>query len=217
MQKPKVRPRLEPVRPVASASKAVVAPAAAPPRPAAPPLTAAEVFRQHAARIYNLAKRMLRNEADIDDVTQEVLLQVVRKLDSFRGESELNTWLHRVTVNAVLLHRRKHAPRLAREVQAPLENLDGTGRPVASGNGRLGRPDRRALDRELRGQIEEAIDRLPEIYRDIFVLADIEDLPNADIGAALGLSLPAVKSRLHRARLLLRDALAPHLPEDFPR
>jgi RNA polymerase sigma-70 factor (ECF subfamily) len=178
---------------------------------------AAEVFLQHVPRIYNLARRMLENEADLEDVVQDVLVQVVRKLDSFRGECEVTTWLHRVTVNAVLLHRRRNAPRLARQVQVPLEQALDAGRPPRSCLGPAGgRPDQQAQDRELHRLVERAIARLPDLYRDALVLSDVEGLPNAEIGEALGLSLPAVKSRLHRARLLLRDALAPHFREGLP-
>jgi RNA polymerase sigma-70 factor (ECF subfamily) len=180
--------------------------------PVAPALTPERVFREHASRIYNLARRMLSNEADVEDVTQEVLLQVVRKLDTFRGEAELTTWLHRVTVNACLVHRRKQAPQLARQISAPVEEVAEQGHAVAA-PACAPAPDHQAQCRETRRLIEHAINRLPEMYRDTFVLADIEGLANAEVGAALGISLPAVKSRLHRARLLLRDALAPHFAE----
>ena len=203
-----VRPRrLPPCRPVAAA------PAQAQPRPESP--HAADVFRQHAPRIYNLARRLLANEADVEDVVQDVLLQVVRKLDSFRGQCELTTWLHRVTVNAALLHRRKRAPQLAREVSAPLGDVADHGRPASAAQAARNLPERQAEARELRQLIERAISQLPEMYRDAFVLSDVEGLPNAEIGLALGLSLPAVKSRLHRARLLLRDALAPYFGEEL--
>src|SRR5438132_11956381 len=85
----------------------------------APPLTAEQVFRDHAPRVYNLARRMLGNDADAEDVTQDVLLQVVRKLDTFRGESAFPTWLHRVTVNAALAHRRKRASREQHQSKEP--------------------------------------------------------------------------------------------------
>src|SRR6476469_9205310 len=77
----------------------------------ASPVTPELVFRDYAPRIYHIARRMLGNDADAEDVTQDVLLQVIRKLDTFRGESVLGTWLHRVTVNAALAHRRKRARR----------------------------------------------------------------------------------------------------------
>jgi len=180
--------------------------------PPTPPekLTPELVFREYAPRIYNLARRMLGNDADAEDVTQDVLLQVVRKLDTFRGESQIATWLHRVTVNAALAHRQKRATRQKREGGEADEEAMATAEP-ASGSGRWNvSPDEPVLAAEQAEVIERAINRLPEPFRDVYVLADVEGLPNAEIGEMLGLSVPAVKSRLHRARLRMRDALAPH-------
>lgn len=181
-----------------------------------PPLTADRVFRDYAPRVYNLARRMLGNDADAEDVTQDVLLQVVRKLDTFRGESAFPTWLHRVTVNAALAHRRKRANRQAHHSGEPLDAVldDGHGQPHPSSLKPWSvSPDRPVLDAEDHEVIERSIAELPETYRDVYVLADVEGLPNAEIADHLGLSVAAVKSRLHRARLLMRDALAPHFEE----
>src|SRR5436305_12029386 len=95
------------------------------------PLTADRVFRDYAPRVYNLARRMLGNDADAEDVTQDVLLQVVRKLDTFRGESAFPTWLHRVTVNTALAHRRKRATRQAHQSGESLDAVlnDGYAHP----------------------------------------------------------------------------------------
>jgi RNA polymerase sigma-70 factor (ECF subfamily) len=181
--------------------------------PAPAVLDPEDVFRRHSPRIYSLARRMLGNEADVEDVVQEVLLQVVRKLDTFGGRAALTTWLHRVTVNCALLHRRKNATRGAREVHAPLELLAERARTPAGAPERGPRPEQAALDRELRRQIERAVERLPEVYRDAFVLSDVQGLATAEVARALGLSLPAAKSRLHRARLRVRRALAPYVGE----
>jgi RNA polymerase sigma-70 factor (ECF subfamily) len=108
-----------------------------------------------------------------------------------------------------LVHRRKHGPRRARETSTPVEDvLDSCRRcrPAAC-------PSSPVLAREARGLIEEAMHQLPEMYRDAFVLADVQGLANAEVAEALGLSVAAVKSRLHRARLLLRNALAAYYPE----
>src|SRR5438093_8909096 len=86
-------------------------------------LTPERVFRDYAPRVYTLARRMLGNDADAEDVTQDVLLQVVRKLDTFRGESDFFTWLHRITVNAALAHRGKRARRQEHETHDPLDDL----------------------------------------------------------------------------------------------
>jgi RNA polymerase sigma-70 factor (ECF subfamily) len=175
-----------------------------------PEITVEQICREHATRIYNLARRMLDNDADAEDVTQEVLLQVVRKLDGFRRESDVTTWLHRIVVNTALAHRRKCARRPERQLPDVPEYILDRGararafRPSAPG------PDQQVLDRETRRLIEDAIATLPQAYRNVYVLADLEGLPNADVCAALGLGLAAVKSRLHRARHMLREALAPH-------
>jgi RNA polymerase sigma-70 factor (ECF subfamily) len=165
------------------------------------------VYRQYATRIYAVAFRMLGSPADAEDVTQEVLLQVVRRLDTFRGESSLHTWLYRVTVNAVLALRRKRAGCHEWQITADdAQPAAGRSRPAPP-------PEAAVLGGELRDHLDRAIRRLPEFYRDVFILADVEQLSNAEIGRMLGLSLPAVKSRLHRARLLLREALQPYFAE----
>src|SRR5438874_10825662 len=95
-------------------------------------LTPDQVFRDYAPRVFGLARRMLGNDADAEDVTQDVLLQVVRKLDTFRGEADITTWLHRVTVNAALAHRAKRARREERELHDPLELFSENGYHAAS-------------------------------------------------------------------------------------
>jgi RNA polymerase sigma-70 factor (ECF subfamily) len=176
-------------------------------------LTAEQVFVQYAPRVYNLARRMLGNATDAEDVTQEVFLQVVRKLPTFRGEAAFPTWLYRVTVNAALAYRRHRAVRAAHHVRDPLEDFLESGQHRAPVRRWVAAPEKAALDRETHQLIEDAIARLPDIYRDVYVLADVEELPNAQVAELLGLSVAAAKSRLHRARLLLRAALAPHFEE----
>jgi RNA polymerase sigma-70 factor (ECF subfamily) len=176
----------------------------------APKVTPELVFREYAPRIYHIARRMLGNDADAEDVTQDVLLQVIRKLDTFRGDAQLTTWLHRVTVNAALAYRQKRANRQKHEVhETPEESLEvaPAGSPVKRWN--VG-PEEPVLAAEQAHVIEMAIGELPGPFRDVYVLADVEGLPNSEIADMLGLSVPAVKSRLHRARLRMRDSLAPH-------
>ena len=176
-------------------------------------LTPTAVYEKYAPRIYHLARRMLGNDADAEDVTQEALLQVVRKLHTFRGEAAFPTWLHRVTVNAALNYRRKRAQQEDHRTRDPLELFTDEGRHRTPVKRWAMAPEKRALDKETAQVIEKAIARLPAIYRDVYVLADVEGLPNAEIADALGLSVMAVKSRLHRARLLMREALAPYFEE----
>jgi RNA polymerase sigma-70 factor (ECF subfamily) len=181
------------------------------PTPDDGPVTAETVFRDYAPRIYHIARRMLGNDADAEDVAQDVLLQVIRKLDTFRGESALGTWLHRVTVNAALAHRQKRATRQKREGgEAVVDELTDAGLPSGPVKRWNTSPDEPVLAAEQAALIEDAITRLPAPFRDVYVLADVEGMPNAEIADLLGLSVPAVKSRLHRARMRMRDALAPH-------
>src|SRR6516165_7047974 len=111
-------------------------------------LTPERVFRDYAPRIYNLARRMLSNDADAEDVTQDVLLQVVRKLGTFRGEAAFPTWLHRVTVNAALAHRRKRASREEHRLRDPLESLFEDGKLAVPVRKWSIRPEQAVLDRE---------------------------------------------------------------------
>jgi RNA polymerase sigma-70 factor, ECF subfamily len=166
-------------------------------------LTAEQVYHAYGPRVYNMARKMVSNEKDAEDVTQDVFLQVVRKLPTFRGEAALPTWLHRVTVNAALAHRRKRALRQHGEPDSPFEELPGAGFT----------PEEVLIDEEQQRLLNEAIAGLSDTYRNVLVLSDLEGLSDAAIGARLGLSVPAVKSRLHRARLLLRDRLAPYFEE----
>lgn len=183
---------------------------------AAPP-PVEEILRDHAPRVYNLARRILGNDADAEDVTQEVLVQVLQKLQTFRGEASFATWLHRITVNAALAHRRKRSYREEGRVHAELEKVFEEQvqhlKPVRRWSVR---PDEEVLDGERQRVIESAISQLPENYRDVYVLADVEGLPNVEVADILGLHVPGVKSRLHRARLMLRDSLAPYFEEVSP-
>jgi RNA polymerase sigma-70 factor (ECF subfamily) len=168
------------------------------------------VFRKYASRIYHLAKRLLGNATDAEDVVQEVLLQVLRKLNTFRGESALWTWLYRVTVNIALRYRQKRATREEHQLHIPMEEFSSQGEHLVPVHHWVTEPEQEALDHETQQLLEAAIARLPETYRDVLVLADAEGLPNAEIAGLLGLHVPVVKSRLHRARQLLRKTLAPH-------
>jgi RNA polymerase sigma-70 factor (ECF subfamily) len=175
------------------------------------PLSAEQVYHDYAPRVYSMARRMVASDVDAEDVTQDVLLQVVRKLPTFRGDSAFPTWLHRVTVNAALSHRRRQAVREEHGLGVSLEAYGEDGPFAQAAQRRMLPPEEQAAGREVRQLIQQAIDALPQAYRQVFVLADVEGLPNADIAEVMQMSLPAVKSRLHRARSMLREALAPRL------
>lgn len=171
-----------------------------------------DVYHQHAPRVYNLARKMVNNDDDAEDITQDVLLQVVRKLPTFRGESALPTWLHRVTVNAALQHRRKKAVRDDVMHHTEEEDLLEGGQP-RSDSSWMSTPDEQLEARELSRLIHRAIKELPEKYRKVFILSELEGQPNAEIAQLLDISLPAVKSRIHRARSMMKERLSPYFEE----
>ena len=175
-----------------------------------------ELVQRHQEKVYALALRLLRDPADAEEVVQETFLAALEKLPGFRGEAAFTTWLHRVAANGALmrLRRRRRAPEVATE--QPLEEL----LPRFDAHGRIDsgvrhdwskRADEQLADREVRLAIEEAVQNLPEDYRIVFLLRDVEGLSSEEMAGLLGISVAAVKSRLHRARLALREKLGSHL------
>ncbi len=178
--------------------------------------TAEHLFRDYAPRVYRLARHLVGNDADAEDVTQDVFVQVLRKLPTFRAEAALPTWLYRVAVNAALACRRRRAAQTRHQVSGDPTDLAADGRHLVLGQDRANRPLDGAVDHEQHQLIAEAVARLPEEYRDVYVLADLEDLSCPQIAEIFGLSTAAVKSRLHRARLCMRRALAPYFAPKPP-
>ena len=158
--------------------------------------------------IHRVARRFLSDARDAEEIVQDVLLIVVQKIQTFKGESAFSSWLYRVTVNAAYgrLRARRSRPEVSLEPLLPAFDEAGRhARPIADWSAQLGDP---AVAREARAAIETSLNRLPEEYRIVIVLRDVEGLSNEEVAATLGLSIPAVKSRLHRGRLVLRHALA---------
>ena len=155
-----------------------------------------ELFKLHGRRVYAVCFRMTGNSADAEDLTQEVFVQVFRALDSFRGEASFTTWLHRLTVNQVLMHFRKKRSRR--------EHLTEDGQLPEQSVGRSLRKSSTVLDRLA---LDEAILKLSPGYRAVFILHDIEGLNHLEIANVLGSSVGTTKSQLHKARMKLRKLL----------
>lgn len=172
------------------------------------------LLRRYQAKIYGMSVRMLRNTHDAEEVLQDVALTLFRKAGTFRGEAAVSSWVYRITMNACLmtLRRRPKVPMLPLEEElGPAMNDDGmVVEPIADWT-QIPRDE--ASRRELVGRIEAAAARLPPEYRMVFVLRDVEGLSADEACAISGLSLPALKSRLHRARLFLRKSLADVMAE----
>ena len=159
------------------------------------------LYDRHKRRVYSLCLRMTANTAEAEDLTQEAFLQLYRKIGTFRGESAFSTWLHRLSVNVVLMHLRRKS--------LPVVSLEET---TQGGEDDTPKRDFGAEDLALAGsidrlQLQKAVDNLPPGYRTIFVLHDIEGYEHNEIATLVGCSIGNSKSQLHKARMKLRDLL----------
>ncbi len=159
------------------------------------------LYSAHKRRVYSLCLRMLGNVAEAEDLTQESFLQLHRKIASFRGDSAFSTWLHRLTINVVLMHLRRKGLNLISLDEA--QDATAERGPARS----FGAPDLRLNGTIDRLTLEKALEDLPLGYRTIFVLHDIEGLEHNEIAAQLECSVGNSKSQLHKARMKLREAL----------
>jgi RNA polymerase sigma-70 factor (ECF subfamily) len=159
------------------------------------------LYDRHKRRVYSLCLRMTANTAEAEDLTQEAFLQLYRKIATFRGESAFSTWLHRLSVNVVLMHLRKKA--------LPVVSLEETTQP---GEEDTPKKDFGAEDVALAGsidrlQLQRAVESLPPGYRMIFLLHDVQGYEHNEIAKIVGCSIGNSKSQLHKARMKLRDLL----------
>ncbi|MCB0317212.1 MAG: sigma-70 family RNA polymerase sigma factor [Bdellovibrionales bacterium] len=164
-----------------------------------------EIINRYSDKAYSLATRFTKNKQDAEEVLQDVFTTVYRKIDSFEGKSSFSSWLYRVTVNASLMKIRKRnqdkSILLEEAVADPANSL------ILKTDSR-NNADEITARKELLRIMEEAITSLPDEYRPVFILRDIDGLSSKEVSKILKLSVPAVKSRLHRSRLLLRRKLA---------
>jgi len=172
-----------------------------------------ELVRRHEKKIYNLAYKIMGNKEDASDVLQETFLQAFKKLPGFKSKAKFSTWLYRIAVNICLMRKRKQkkiktvsldVPILTKqedEIRRELRD-DWSKSPLAS-----------LESEEVKRALSNAIDLLPEEYRTVFLLRGINGFSNEEVANALKISVPAVKSRLHRARLFLRDKLSEYFKE----
>jgi len=167
-----------------------------------------ELVKRYEKKIYNLAYRIMGNKEDASDVLQETFLQAFKKLAGFKGKAKFSTWLYRIAVNICLMRKRKRkkmeiisldVPILTKKEDEMKRELrdDWSESPLAT-----------LENKEVKKTLSEAIDLLPEEYRTVFLLRGLNGMSNEEVAEVLKISLPAVKSRLHRARLFLRDRLS---------
>jgi len=174
------------------------------------------LIAQHGTMLYRVALRFMGQRQDAEEVLQEALLNVYEKVDTFDQRAAFTSWLYRIVVNTSLM-------RLRAKSRRPEELLDTSGPPFTT-EGRHARevgawalaPEDTLLRQEALVHLEQAIARLPDLYRAVYVLAEIEGLRHEEIATILGITVSTAKTRLHRARLLLREALANYFDERIP-
>jgi len=170
------------------------------------------IFNRYSAKLYNVAQRILGEVADAEEVIQDVFWTAFRKAKSFRGTAQFSTWLYRLTVNAALgkIRRSKKNKEVEYEDYLPKFQQDGhhSVRPVVDWSDTL---DEKYAERELQQLLNDALDHLKPVDKSAIVLSDMEGMSDKEIAVMLGLTVSAVKTRLHRARLFLRGKLSVHL------
>ena len=166
------------------------------------------LYQLHGRRVYALCLRMVGNPSDAEDLMQEAFLQLFRKIGTFRGESAFSTWLHRMTVNVVLMRLRKKS--------LPVTSLEEATEPDEESAGPrkdVGAPDLRLSGAVDRVNLERSIGKLPPGYRTVFVLHDVQGYEHNEIAGIMGCSVGNSKSQLHKARTKLRDLLQEEIRE----
>jgi len=155
------------------------------------------IYQRYHRRTYSLTLRMTSSQTEAEDLTQEVFIQLFRKVGSFRGDSAFSTWLHRLTVNQVLMHFRRRSvknEKTSDDGEMPEQTVNGTANPNKM----------RVIDRIA---LKNAIAELPKGYKNVFVLHDVEGFEHEEVARMLGISVGTSKSQLHKARLKLRGLL----------
>jgi RNA polymerase sigma-70 factor (ECF subfamily) len=168
-----------------------------------------ELVSRYESKIMNLALRFTRNQEDAEEVVQDVFTTLYRKLQGFEGKSAFSSWLYRIVVNASFMKLRKRKQQTTLHLEDLVQER-GVDKDLLLGGTRH---DSIPSKRELREVLQGAIDKLPEQYRSVFILRDVDALSNEEVAEILDLSVPAVKSRLHRSRLMLRKRLARYYEE----
>ena len=168
----------------------------------------ADLSATYGPRIHQLAFRYLKNWEDAEEVTQDVLMKVHRKIDAFRGDAALSSWIYRITFNTAMSRLRTSRFSRPLEVQAPESQGENSDRPTAEPADWTSLADDRVLRAEMREKLVQALRLLPEVYRTPVILRDIQGLSTEEASAVLRVKSQTLKSRLHRGRLILREHLA---------
>jgi RNA polymerase sigma-70 factor, ECF subfamily len=174
-----------------------------------------ELIRPYERLVYVTIFAILKNETEAEDGAQETMISAFKNLKSFRGEAKFSTWLVTIAMNEARKRLRKAKTAAENSIDEPKEEGDGDYTPAVLTDWR--EIPLEALERkELKEKLQEAVRTLPEKYREVFVLRDIEELNQEETAAALGINVTLVKVRLHRARMMLQKLLVPYLKSEAP-
>ncbi len=173
-----------------------------------------ELVTRYEGKVYRLALKMVRDAQDAEDVLQETFINVYRHLDTFRGDSEFSTWIFRIATNTSLMKLRARRPTVSLDDGSSDTEEEVFPRELADWSGA---PEEMLLNSEIRAQMDVALAQLPETLRSVFVLRDVQGLSIEETARVLDISIPNVKTRLHRARFALREKLACYFTERRPR
>ncbi len=169
------------------------------------------LMRRHNQRLYRAARSVVTDEHDVEDVMQQAYINAFTHLHQFEERSQFSTWLTRITLNEAFGRRRKvQSETMAR---VPSDGDEDAGEFMETVRSPQPDPERQAYAQELHRVLEEAVDTLPETYRTVFMLRDVEGLSTTETGEGLGLGEEAVKTRLHRARAMIRRAVTARIGE----
>lgn len=175
-----------------------------------------QLVRRYETKVHSLAMRLTRNTEDAEEVLQDVFVTVYRKISGFEGKAKFSSWLYRITVNAAFMKLRKRRQDQTVSLDDVLPQIAKQTALGQHQNAFTTPCDTIAIGHELKAALECAIAKLPGEYQAVFVLRDVDGLSNKEVGEILDLSIPAVKSRLHRSRLMLRKRLRKFY-DDFSR
>jgi len=167
-----------------------------------------ELVRRYESRVYNITYRLLGNEDDAAEALQDTFIRAYRSISRFKFKSSFYTWLYRIATNVSLTKLRRRKTQDTISLDEPIRNTDDLQFDIPDAHAT---PEQAFEQKRLREKLQKAIDRLPAEYRTVVVMRDLQGLSNEEVSKTLGLSIPAVKSRLHRGRMALREQLARYL------
>jgi len=170
------------------------------------------IVKRYEEKVYNLAYRLTNNRTVARDILQETFIKVYHSLKNFKKESKFSTWLYRIAMNFSLMHRRKkqYTVSLDNPIQTDDEEELKHELPDWSDN-----PEATIENKELRKKIYNTLELLPEKYRSVLILRDMEGLSNKEVSKILNISVPAVKARIHRSRMFVRDKLSEYFKQNY--